>query len=98
MVPVFDRLMGTCKRWVSSSTKLGVPREAKQHCKDQFAHLFERQCNVGAITYADMKERCIPLGENLLLIVATVDFRYLLSLTRNSYPLLTYLQTLIPRG
>jgi len=35
----FDKLMGTCKRWVSSSKDVGVSMETKRHCEAQFNEL-----------------------------------------------------------
>jgi len=66
MVPVFDRLMGTCKRWVSGSKHIGVSMEDKQRMKEQFPNLFGKQCDAGAITYPDMKASGLPLGEHYL--------------------------------
>mmetsp|Transcript_44512 Transcript_44512/g.93388 ORF Transcript_44512/g.93388 Transcript_44512/m.93388 type:complete len:511 (-) Transcript_44512:806-2338(-) len=66
MVPVFDRLIGTCKRWISSSVDIGIPKIMKQHCRDQFQHLMKIQMNEGQISYADMDEVGIPadIGSN----------------------------------
>jgi hypothetical protein len=60
--PVFDKLIGTCKRWVSASKDIGIPLTAKQHCKDQFSTLMKIQMREGGLSYPDMKEAGIPLG------------------------------------
>ena len=39
LFPVFDSLIGTCKRWVSRSKDIGIPRYTKGHCREQFQHL-----------------------------------------------------------
>lgn len=31
IVPVFDKLIGTCKRWVSYSKDVGIPKSIKDH-------------------------------------------------------------------
>ena len=43
MVPVFDKLMGTCKRWVSCMKDIGLPMGLKQHCQRQFQTIMEIQ-------------------------------------------------------
>lgn len=63
MVPVFDKLMGTCKRWVSAKKNIGIPMAEKRHCRDQFQSLMKIQMENDAITYQDMKEVNIPLGK-----------------------------------
>jgi len=55
--PVFDRLIGTCKRWVSSTKNIGIPKAEKEHCIAQFQSLMKK------ITYSDTKCAGIPLGE-----------------------------------
>ena len=62
MVPVFDKLIGTCKRWVSSSKEIGVPKSVKNHCKSQFQCLMAIQMREGQITYSDMRASEIPVG------------------------------------
>ena len=62
MVPTFDGLMSTCKRWVSSSKDIGVPKSEKEHCKSQFQSLMKKQMENGQISYPDMKDAGIPLG------------------------------------
>ena len=32
MVPVFNRLIGTCKRWVSIDKEFVIPKKEKEHC------------------------------------------------------------------
>ena len=59
----FDGLMGTCKRWVSSSMDVGVSMEMKRHCEEQFQDLGQRQIKEGRISYSDMRAVGIPLGE-----------------------------------
>ena len=58
--PTFDGLIGTCKSWVYISRDVGIPRELKQHCKDQFQQLAKIQLDVGQISYADMHSVGIP--------------------------------------
>ncbi len=55
--------MGTCKRWASDSKNIGVPKVEKDHCKNQFQTLMKIQLNEGQISYPEMKEVGIPLGE-----------------------------------
>ena len=61
--PVFDRLIGTCKRWVSSTKTIGIPKAEKEHCIAQFQSLMKIQLDEGQITYSDTKCAGIPLGE-----------------------------------
>lgn len=63
VVPVFDKLMGTCKRWISFDSDIGVKKEVKLHCREQFQSLMHTQMENGQISYADMKSHGIPLGE-----------------------------------
>lgn len=62
-VPVFDKLIGTCKRWVSSKKDIGIQKSIKNHCRNQFQSLMKIQMSEGQPTYADMKEAGLPLGE-----------------------------------
>ena len=61
--PNFDRLMGTCKRWVLDSRDVGVRLETKRHCRAQFKELGKIQMEVGQISYSDMRAVGIPLGK-----------------------------------
>ena len=70
-VPVFDALIGTCKRWVSLDKDLGIPKAEKQHCRSVFQQLMKVQLEEGQITYPLMKELGIPLGMLILAFVLT---------------------------
>ena len=61
-VPVFEKLIGTCKRWVSVDKDLGIPRCEKQHCRNQFQSLMEIQLKEGQVSYPEMKAVGIPIG------------------------------------
>jgi hypothetical protein len=63
--PVFEKLIGTCKRWVSLQKDIGVSKAIKQHCRNQFPKLMKIQLDKQQITYADMKAVGIPLGEHI---------------------------------
>ena len=63
MVPVFEELMDTCKRWGSGSKAIGVPIQQKNHCRKQFQALMKLQCSNGQITYPDMKTVEIPVSK-----------------------------------
>ena len=65
MVPIFDNLIGTCKRWVSSSKNIGVSKDVKEHCKTQFQRLMKIQLAEGQLSYSDMTEAVIPRGKCL---------------------------------
>ncbi len=39
MVPVFEKLMGTCKIWVSNSKKIGISKVEKDNCRDQVTEM-----------------------------------------------------------
>ena len=73
MVPVFDKLMGTCKRWVSSFKKIGVPKHVKNHCRGQFQSLTKTwmEGEEAQISYADMKAAGLPLGEHSVYVYQT---------------------------
>ena len=62
VVPEFDKLMGTCKRWVSCSKEIGVPKADKDDCRSQFQHLMKLQLQNGQLSYPDMREAGIPIG------------------------------------
>ena len=55
-VPVFDALIGTCKRWVAVDKDLGIPKAKKHHCRSVFQQLMKVQLEEGQITYPLMKE------------------------------------------
>ena len=63
--PVYDRLLGTRKRYVLMAKDIGLPKSVKLHIKDQFPHLAETFLNneAGEITYADMHTAGIPRGK-----------------------------------
>ena len=62
---VYDRLLGTCKRYVSMSKNIGLPKSVKLHIRDQFQHLAKTFLDgeAGEITYADMHAAGIPRGK-----------------------------------
>ena len=64
MVPSFESLMSTCKRWTSASKVIGTQKSVKDHCWKQFQPLMQQQLENGQITYADMKATGIPLSKN----------------------------------
>ncbi len=48
---------------MSDSKNLGVPKEVKDHRKEQFQLLMKIQLKEGQVSYLDMKEAGLPLGE-----------------------------------
>jgi len=60
MIPVFDKLMGTCKRWVSYNNDIGLSKDAKELCRLQFQSLMKIQFDRGQVSYLEMLERSIP--------------------------------------
>ena len=68
-VPVFDKLMGTCKRWISTNKDLSILKCKKQHYRSQFQSLMKIELKEGQVTYADMKaagictSRCVFFSE-----------------------------------
>ena len=63
MFPDFDKLIGTCKRWVSILKDIRMPKRLKEHCIRQFQHLMKLQLAHAHITCPDMKAVTIPLGK-----------------------------------
>ena len=63
MVSVFDRLIGTCKRWSSCLKNVGVLMHAKEHCKKRFQSLMKVKFDEGQISYPIMRAHAIPVGE-----------------------------------
>ena len=61
-VPVFENLVGTCKRWGSASKNMGIPKHIKDHCRSQFQSLMAIQLRGGQITYDDMRRADLPVG------------------------------------
>ena len=51
---IFDRLIGTCKRCVSSLKHIGMSWAIKKHHKDQFPQLAQIHQEVGQVLYANM--------------------------------------------
>ncbi len=74
LCPTFDGLIGTSKRWVSSSKNIGLPMKDKDYCKSQFQQLMKIQMQEGQVTSADMTPVGIPrgklfcIGSNLLFL------------------------------
>ena len=62
LFPAFYSLIGTCKRWVSSSKDAGIPRCTTEHCREQFQHLAKIQQEIGQVSYTDMLLVGIPKG------------------------------------
>ena len=63
--PVFDKLIGTCKRWVSDKKDLGIQMTDKRHCKSVFDDLAQLWLVKGEITYPQMLEAGIPKGKQM---------------------------------
>ena len=70
-VPVFDTLIGTCKRWVAIDKDLGIPEAKEHHCRSVFQQLMKVQLEEDQITYPLMKELGIPLGMLIIAFVLT---------------------------
>ena len=62
--PNFDRLIGTCKRWVSCNKDIGISKQLKMECKEQVSSLARIQIEEGGISYQDMIKHNIPRGES----------------------------------
>ena len=60
MIPVFNKLMGTCERCVSFMKDIGLPKVVKEHCRRQFHPLMKIQFDRGQISYPEMLEKDIP--------------------------------------
>ena len=60
-VPVFEKLLGTCKRYVSLDSNIGIKKWQKEHCRSQFPHLMRLQLANNEITYPEMREVGIPV-------------------------------------
>ena len=63
--PVFDKLIGTCKRWVSDKKNLGISRTIKSHCKSVFDSLAQMWLGSGEITYPQMLDAGLPKGKQV---------------------------------
>ena len=61
--PVFDKLIGTCKRWVSDKKDLGISRTIKRHCKSIFDSLAQIWLGSGELTYPQMLNAGLPKGK-----------------------------------
>ena len=61
--PVFDKLIGTCKRWVSDKKDLGISRTIKRHCKSTFDSLAQIWLGSGELTYPQMLNAGLPKGK-----------------------------------
>ena len=51
---VFDKLIGTCKRWVSNKKDVGITMDTKNHCKAAFDGLAQTWLKSGELTYQQM--------------------------------------------
>ena len=63
-VPVFEKLLGTCKRYVSLDSDIGIRKVDKDHCRQQFQPLMKLQLKNNQVTYPEMKEVGLPVDIN----------------------------------
>lgn len=49
-MPDYNKLMATCKRWVSDKPNIGVPVDDKKICREQFQHLMKIQMDNGQVS------------------------------------------------
>ena len=66
-IPVFDKLMGTCKRWVSCKNDIGLPKDVKELCRSQFQSLMKIQFDHGQVSYTEMLAHGIPKSKCLII-------------------------------
>ena len=67
IIPVFDKLMGTCKRWVSCKNDIGLPKDVKELCRSQFQSLMKIQFDYGQVSYTEMLAHGIPKSKCLII-------------------------------
>ena len=60
-MPVFEKLLGTCKRYLSLDANVGISKADKDHCRQQFRPLMKIQLKNSQLTYPEMKDAGLPL-------------------------------------
>ena len=60
MLPVFENILWTCKRYLSLDSNIEIKTFMKDNCRDQFQHLINIQLDDEQLTYADMKAATSP--------------------------------------
>ena len=56
MAPVFEQLLGTCKRYHSLDSNIRISKNDKDHCQQQFQRLMKIQLDNSQVTYPEMKD------------------------------------------
>jgi hypothetical protein len=69
MVPVFEKLMGTGKSWVSNSKKIGISKVEKDNCRDRVTEMLIVHGGVGQVTYSDRIAQGFPRGKHNFIFV-----------------------------
>ena len=60
-MPVFEKLLGTCKRYLSLDANVGISKADKDYCRQQFQPLMKIQLENSQLTYPEMKDAGLPL-------------------------------------
>ena len=63
--PLYDWLLGTCKRYILTTNNIVLPKTVKRHIKSQFQPLAETflENEAGQITYAEVHVVGVPRGK-----------------------------------
>ena len=61
MAPVFEQLLGTCKRYHSLDSNIRISKNDKDHCQQQFQRLMKIQLDNSQVTYPEMKDAGRPV-------------------------------------
>ena len=60
-VPVFEQLLGTCKRYHSLDSNIGISKNDKDHCRQQFQRPMKIQLENSQVTYPELKDAGLPM-------------------------------------
>ena len=61
-VPVFKKLLGTYKRCHLLDSNVGISKNDKDHCRQQFQRLMKIQPKNSQVTNPDMKDAVLPVA------------------------------------
>ena len=60
-VAVFEKLLGTCRRYHCLDSNIRISKNDKDHCRQQFQRLMKIQLKNSQVTYPDMKDAGLPV-------------------------------------
>ena len=60
-VASFEKVMAICKRYHSIDSNIGISKNEKDHCRQQFQRLMKLQLENSQVTHPEMKDAGLPV-------------------------------------